>query len=349
MKSKTRIVTVLAILICGWAWAGTENTNQPAEQVRLDIDLVDGSRIIGTPTMTSVPIETPYAKVDVPLGKISTIEIGEDHQTASIVLRNGDNLSGVVSLEPFVLDTLFGSVRIDITSIKHARVLLSEGNLSNALLRGLIWRYPFSANAHDASGRGNRGTVYGAILSHDRFGRPQKAYAFDGTSSYIEFPPNPDLAFSADFTLAAWVFSTRNSGWQGVVSYDLSGTHGYGLCLRSDGVPGAWIGNGATWDYAHGSTSIRGNGKWHHLAAVRRAGILYFYLDGVEQNVTTAHPVAYYGNQARNPSRESRAKVVIGKHTHPDQYFGGSINNVLFYNRALSRTEIHDLARAELQ
>ena len=50
---------------------------------------------------------------------------------------------------------------------------------------GCVANYPFNGNAEDISGNGNNGTVYGATLTTDRFGNPNSAYNFNG-SSYIE-------------------------------------------------------------------------------------------------------------------------------------------------------------------
>jgi hypothetical protein len=53
------------------------------------------------------------------------------------------------------------------------------------LTNGLVAYYPFNGNADDAVGT-NNGTVYGATLTTDRFGIPNSAYSFNGTSAYIE-------------------------------------------------------------------------------------------------------------------------------------------------------------------
>ena len=50
---------------------------------------------------------------------------------------------------------------------------------------GLAAYYPFTGNANDLSGNGHNGTVTGATLTTDRFGNPNSAYSFNGTSSYI--------------------------------------------------------------------------------------------------------------------------------------------------------------------
>jgi hypothetical protein len=54
--------------------------------------------------------------------------------------------------------------------------LSAQTNLKN----GLVACYPFNGNANDESGNKSNGTVYGAKLSFDRFGKPNSAYNFNG-------------------------------------------------------------------------------------------------------------------------------------------------------------------------
>ena len=50
---------------------------------------------------------------------------------------------------------------------------------------GLVGWWPFNGNANDESGNNNHGIVNGATLSTDRFGQTNKAYNFNGLTSYI--------------------------------------------------------------------------------------------------------------------------------------------------------------------
>ncbi|MFY9120532.1 MAG: hypothetical protein WAO57_09450, partial [Syntrophomonadaceae bacterium] len=107
MKTGIRIATFVAVMVGGWVWAGPTGAVQTREQVRLDLDLIDGSRVIGVPVLTSVPVQTSYAKMDIPLRQIVSMEFTADYEKVSLVLRNGDSLLGVVHLEAVSLDTLF--------------------------------------------------------------------------------------------------------------------------------------------------------------------------------------------------------------------------------------------------
>lgn len=65
-------------------------------------------------------------------------------------------------------------------------VLIAPGGAIADLMTGLVASYPFNGNAIDESGNGNDGTVYGAVLTADRFGNPDSAYAFVGVNDYID-------------------------------------------------------------------------------------------------------------------------------------------------------------------
>jgi len=70
---------------------------------------------------------------------------------------------------------------------------------------GLVACYPFNGNANDESGNGNNGTVNGATLTADRFGKPNTAYLFDGINDYIRVNDDPSIRMDSSFTIIAWV------------------------------------------------------------------------------------------------------------------------------------------------
>ena len=76
MKTKTGIAFLVALGLSGSAWVGQDNTNQAPKELRLELNLIDGSRTIGVPTIESVLIQTSYAKMDVPLKQVLAIKVG---------------------------------------------------------------------------------------------------------------------------------------------------------------------------------------------------------------------------------------------------------------------------------
>ncbi|MFA7711072.1 MAG: LamG-like jellyroll fold domain-containing protein, partial [Candidatus Neomarinimicrobiota bacterium] len=65
--------------------------------------------------------------------------------------------------------------------------------------------YPFAGNADDQSGQNNHGTVNGADLTANRFGNPNSAYYFNGTSDNIRVPNSVSLNFTKAITVSFWM------------------------------------------------------------------------------------------------------------------------------------------------
>ena len=207
---KTGIGVILAaIALGGRAWAGLDSTNQSPQQIRLELDLADGSHVIGAPNIESVPLQTTYAKMDIALKQILTVKMGEDHETASIALRNGDKLKGVISLAPIKLATVFGDVAIGIEHVKEIGVLLSGGGLPESLKKGLVLYYSFEGDeggkVTDGSSKGNDGEVKGAKWTPS--GKIGGAYDFAWNAqgdNRIVTPDSKTLDPVSGITLSVW-------------------------------------------------------------------------------------------------------------------------------------------------
>ena len=61
-------------------------------------------------------------------------------------------------------------------------------NSFRALRKGLVAYYPLDGNTQDKSGYGNHAVNHGAVPCADRLGQANRAYRFDGQSSYLEAP-----------------------------------------------------------------------------------------------------------------------------------------------------------------
>jgi hypothetical protein len=92
---------------------------QTHEVLTVILALADGSRVIGTPGVEAVAMQTPYANVSVPLKQILSITLAADHETATFALKNGNTLTGVVTLGPIPLTTAFGQVTVAVEHIQQ--------------------------------------------------------------------------------------------------------------------------------------------------------------------------------------------------------------------------------------
>lgn len=215
-----------------------------------------------------------------------------------------------------------------------------------SVTNGLIAYYPFRGSTHDDSGFRNEATIHGASLTTDRFGRPDGAFEFSGTNSYIS-APIPDLpSGNAPRTLTAWVLpskSVTNDALLTVMSY-ASGSAGtvFGLGIHRNqrvfsrkgygefvsqfsAPPNQWSFVALT--FADGKIGICVNGRWAFeegsSLATGNTGKLFIGTASADGYSPTWPPGSW------------------------DQWFAGKIDEVRVYDRSLSEAEVNEIYRSE--
>lgn len=141
------IFLLWAMNIGGGGWAVEDKVEPP---LRLELDLVDGSHVLGIPSIDSVSVQTSYAKIDISLKEIRRIRMDADHEMAALDLENGDKLKGVITVAPIKIKTAVGDIEVGIEHLKELRVVLAgtalpagEGPLSFGGVNWLPWRTEF--------------------------------------------------------------------------------------------------------------------------------------------------------------------------------------------------------------
>ncbi|MDZ7401005.1 MAG: T9SS type A sorting domain-containing protein [candidate division KSB1 bacterium] len=202
---------------------------------------------------------------------------------------------------------------------------------------GLVAYYPFNGNANDESGNGNDGTVYGAMLTSDRLGRPQSAYEFDGIDDYILVPSSSSMNLRDSLTICAWVsFPTIPPGGSHILmKSDYPDTYEYGLNLNlyNNGAISASIGG-------FNVVNVEGNpvntNTWYHIVATwQYPGLCKLYVNGELVN-----SVATSGNI--DPHNCEFTMGRIRPETSGSSY-QGIIDEVRLYRRVLSEAEVQQL------
>jgi hypothetical protein len=183
LRRASALVTIAALAIS--AWAEQAPTNAP---LRLAIELVDGSRIVGVPAITAFPVQTAYARMAIPVSQVSSIALADDHENAAFQLANGDKLQGVLTLGgPLKLATVFGSISVGTEHIKRLRVRPAGGALPAALQDSLVLCYSFDRDegdkTTDGSARENHGAVRGPRFTPE--GQSGGALVFDGADDFL--------------------------------------------------------------------------------------------------------------------------------------------------------------------
>jgi hypothetical protein len=205
-----------------------------------------------------------------------------------------------------------------------------------SVLPQLLACYKFDGNAQDSKGT-NHGTVNGATLTTDRFGKANAAYSFNGTSNYIAIP-GASLA-PAEYTYAAWVnTNTLNDYSQTILSVGWYGADQVLALSNTTGTTANW--NFASYIYYESapipqvlSTNNATANKWHFVVATRTLNELRLYIDGQVVGTTSSTGVP--------PLYATPIAGAIGARSRTDiQFFNGKIDDVKIYNGALTSDDV---------
>ncbi|MBN8459527.1 MAG: autotransporter-associated beta strand repeat-containing protein [Verrucomicrobia bacterium] len=197
-------------------------------------------------------------------------------------------------------------------------------------------RYAFEGDFKDTGTGVYQGTNSGATFGAGKVGG--QAARFNGTSQSVSVP----LSIGEnDFTIAFWMKTTATGGtgdwWagQGLVDAEVGGGHAdFGTSLVGNKVAFG-IGNP---DLTITSATAVNNDAWHHVAATWNiaTGQMKLYVDGVLESSA---------NGARG-ARTTPPSVRIGRIQGGGGYFQGSLDDVRFYDIALSAADVASLAAA---
>jgi hypothetical protein len=216
---------------------------------------------------------------------------------------------------------------------------------------GLVGWWPFTGNANDLSVNTNNGTVTGATLTADRFGNPNNAYSFNGTSSnYIDVPHNASFNAS-NVTISAWYnaidYGVSTSSWKRlIVSKREWGGWGNSFEMNIEApfsgtinkLQALWTINGVNSILTFEDGSLLTN-TWSHFVYTHDNDSAKIYLNG-----NLVQSMAISGGLTNNtlPVRFG-GRPADGWHP-----FNGALDDIGIWNRALSACEIQDLYNSQL-
>jgi hypothetical protein len=240
--------------------------------------------------------------------------------------------------------------------MKNLRVLsvivcvMAAANFASA---DLVAQWDFSGNANDISGNGNHGTVYGATPTTDRFGNLNRAYSFDGTSSYIDVPDAPSLNPTSAITITAWFkadsFALGTYSWPHIV--DKSGnpdTTGYMLYIAhvyENNPDAGFVVVGGVEASVYMLTYPLTPDTWYFAAGVYDGTTIRMYLGNSQLSPLVVTSGTGSGNMIPSPNN-----LNIGRDSSfpssPERYFDGAIDDVRIYNNALTADQVFKVYNA---
>jgi hypothetical protein len=210
------------------------------------------------------------------------------------------------------------------------------------------WRFDETAGslAADGSCSGNDGELMRFSSPGWTTGKIMGALRFDGVATWVKVPRSAslDAMFSTNqFAISAWVWleAQQSMFWSVIASrqhldtsfesFTFGFRNGYLRLVVASDLPGTHACSAAT------STRLN---RWVHVAGTFDGQIGRLYMDGVEV-CNVPRPVAL-GSGSGNP-------IIIGGNANdagpdPGDIFQGTMDDLVFYSRALSSSEIQALA-----
>jgi hypothetical protein len=218
---------------------------------------------------------------------------------------------------------------------------------------GLVLDLPFTNNANDESGLNNSINVIGATLTTDRFGNINGAYSFDGINDYISIPSNTNITVNKGKTISMWVnidsanlaknYTTLISKELSYYTYPTFHIQLFGPVYGNDkNKIGFFFGSNFT-NYVSKSDKLYSKylNRWINITTI------YSYDDGyisLYLNDTICSKV--YAGMGITSNIDNNVPVYIGRGniSSGETYFKGKIDDVRIYNRALTKSEISNIA-----
>jgi formylglycine-generating enzyme required for sulfatase activity len=201
------------------------------------------------------------------------------------------------------------------------------------------WKFD-DGQAVDYSGNGNHGVVNGAVAGGGKFGDEEGALVFDGEDDYVDTSYIPEFGPGDALTLSIWARGTVLETTTLVGAEQKSAAHfnlflvpgDCGFEFRDTDMNGVLL-------YAEAPANPE---MYHHYVAVRSPvdDKVLLYLDGV---------LAASTEDLTGTIVAPELAISIGvknKSSGLEQYFPGSIDEVIIFNRALSPDEIETYYRS---
>jgi hypothetical protein len=248
-------------------------------------------------------------------GSPTTIDIGRTGRYVRVQLNNTDYLAlseVQVYADPPASTTTYGGVALADSPTGFWRLADGSG----------------SGTAADSSGNSHSGTVNGTVTfqaSPAVTSEATHAATFDGSSGWIALG-NPAAFQVGTGSIEAWIKTTNSD----------SNLHAIALKQYAYSL---FVHNGKLVSYDWGGATERdsgvfvADGAWHHVVLTFQSGVSNgstFYVDGVARGTTTMTVSA----------QTTQASISNGCPGCDTQFFPGRIEEVAFYNTALSAAKV---------
>ena len=210
-----------------------------------------------------------------------------------------------------------------------------------------VLNMPFETNVsstssgaiRDYSSFVNNGTLGGGTAANapvwNASGKVGGAYTFDGVNDRVEMANSASLNLTQRLSISAWVRTTDTAGM--IVNKDDTGSNRqYAFLITASNARLAVFQNSVTLSDAIGTSNVS-NGNWHNIVGtidISGDGKSRIYVDGVLET-TASVAISSIASTAR--------PVWIGEREANSNPLGGSIDEVLIFNRSISASQVYQL------
>jgi concanavalin A-like lectin/glucanase superfamily protein/type IX secretion system substrate protein len=207
---------------------------------------------------------------------------------------------------------------------------------------GFVAKYPLDGNATDISGNSYNGTLTSVASTNNRFGTSNSALQFTSGTSSGTLPVVVTGSFSVGFWINTTMTANSGSQWycgNSLVDAEVCGvTNDWGIALINTGKVAFGTGNP---DNTIISTANYNDGTWHFITATRNTastGIMILYVDGSQVASLTGVNVS---------ALTAPTIIGLGRNNCTGADYTGSLDDLIFYGRTLSSTEVSNMFTIE--
>lgn len=236
--------------------------------------------------------------------------------------------------------------------------------------QNLVAHYPLNGNGNDLSGNNKNGVVTNVMTTVDRNNNATSAMNYNGTTSKIEVTDTTGFNNgNGSISVAAWFKNESLSGINPIFTTGMQGfASGIYLCCNYLSANGKVVFAlaSSTTGYPAGvpgtifiqsNLSTYNDNKWHHVVVVvdKTLNIATMYIDGAKASIQKYNGLGVTGGTIQNnntelnitglssTSRPSQAYVGVGVASGANQFWKGDLDEVYYFKKALTETEIQNL------
>lgn len=230
---------------------------------------------------------------------------------------------------------------------KSVTVTINNNNIGD----NLVGEYLFIGNAKDTSPNNtNHGTVFGSAPTTDRSNNLNNAFIFDGINDYISIPDYSATDFNStgDFSISLWVSSAttqspNNPSFNDILRKWVGDSQAYPFAISycsndhttnpSQFLVGSYDGS-ACGNAVHTFSNAMTSETFHHIVVVKRDTKLILYVNNSKISEVTSNITCPTSNNTH---------ITVGSRGQLVRFFTGKIDDLRFYNTAISTNLIAEL------